>query len=187
MKLRGEWSVSLAWAAAAVAISVFLRGEHDAYTLAVARTRGFGDLAFGALCGALCVTPLARLLGPARWPGASRVRRALGLAACAAAVPHAVLALSSWPSSLLALWNEPSLRAGITSLLVLLLLALTSFPALVRRAGLRGWKELHRLAYVALACAVWHAVMQPYAAEAWILGLAAGCLGLGVLRLLPKR
>jgi sulfoxide reductase heme-binding subunit YedZ len=78
-------------------------------------------------------------------------------------------------------------RAGATAWLILLLLALTSFPALVKRIGLRGWKELHRLAYVALACAVWHALLQPYAAETWILGLAASCLGIGLLRVWPKR
>lgn len=187
MMLRRDRIVSLAWVAAAVAITVLLHGERDAYTLLVARTRGFGYLAFGALCAALCVTPLARALGAARWPSAARWRRALGLAACAGALVHALFALSSWPSSLATLWDEPSLRAGITALLILLLLALTSFPALVKRVGLRGWKELHRLAYLALACAVWHALLQPYAAEAWILGLAAGCVAVGVLRALPKR
>jgi sulfoxide reductase heme-binding subunit YedZ len=186
MNLRREWSVSLAWVAAALAIALLLRGDGDAYSLAVARTRGFGYLAFVALCCALCVTPIARVLG-ARWPGFARWRRALGLAACAGAAAHALLALSSWPSTLVALWNVASLRAGMTALLILVLLGLTSFPALVKRAGLRAWKELHRLAYVALACAVWHAILQPYAAEAWILGLAAGCVGVGVLRALPKR
>src|SRR5688572_1047102 len=116
MRAHKEWSVAVVWIMAALVILWFMRGDGHAYSNAVARARGFGYLGLVALCAALCVTPLQRVVGPA-WTSAVRWRRALGLAACAGGLVHFGFALASWPTAVSALWNYPALRAGMMALL----------------------------------------------------------------------
>lgn len=165
-----------------VAVALGVEGEADAYSDVVALVRGFGYLAFVLLSAALCVSPLCRLLG-AR---VSALRRALGLAAASGAALHAVAASSSSPLSLREQFADPHLRFGIGALAVLWMLALTSFPRLVRALRLRSWKQLHRLAYVAWCCAWLHALFSPYVWLPSLLGLAVVVLLIGLGRLWPR-
>jgi sulfoxide reductase heme-binding subunit YedZ len=167
-----------------VCAAALMQGDGHAYSGTVGLTRGIGYVALSALVLALCVTPLASVVR--RFTSPSRLRRAFGLAALACGVMHALFALGIVPGGIFAIWREPALRAGALSLLILSLIGLTSFPVVVRAVRLRHWKELHRLAYVALACTLWHALLQPYAPAFWLLALAAACALLLGLRLLPR-
>jgi sulfoxide reductase heme-binding subunit YedZ len=88
------------------------------------------------------------------------------------------------PFSLLFGW--PHLRAGLLALCVLVALLLSSFPSLVRLLGLRTWKELHRLAYVAALLVLQHVLLAPFAPRATVLLLFALAAGVGLLRWLPR-
>lgn len=117
--------------------------------------------------------------------GGARLRRALGLASTASASLHSVLGMYSSPLQLAEQVEDAHLRFGFGALLVLLLLALTSFPRLVQRLRLRSWKELHRLAYVAFPLALLHGLLGPYASTRALIGIGVVVAGVGLLRLWP--
>jgi methionine sulfoxide reductase heme-binding subunit len=174
--------VAALWAASSLALLLGPSGDADAYSAAVASTRALGYQAFVFLSAALCVSPLRRWL-----PHSTTLRRALGLASAGSALLHVAIAVATSTISLGEQLADPQLRFGIGSFAVLLLLAITSFPAAVRALGLRSWKELHRLAYVAWVCALLHGLLSPYAWLSALVGIAAPVLVLAWLRLLPKR
>ena len=148
--------------------------------------RGSAWCAIVALGLALCATPVGRVLvrlkrtTPAR---VTRVRRALGITTAALATLHGTLALftylrGSWMHLLDLAW----LRSGVIALVILVALWVTSYPIVVKRAKVRLWKPLHRLAYVAFALAVHHAMTSPFAPRAWVLSLAAVVAVVALLR-----
>jgi methionine sulfoxide reductase heme-binding subunit len=154
----------------------------------LARLGGYAALAL--LCAALCASPLARLLSRSKPELAARIagmRRALGIAAACAALGHALFAFTVLEISLPLAWSWPHLRMGLFSLGILCALLITSFPTLVRALRLRTWKELHRLAYLAFALAISHALLAPFAAPRALLAIFAGCVLFGLLRLVPRR
>ena len=156
------------------------RGEADAYSRALALTRACGWCALLALCGALCVTPLAKLLrvlGLRDVAALPAWRRSLGIAAGSCGLLHAAAALLWVPGTRETLWVAAQLRAGVAALLILTLLLATSFRPL-----LRSWKELHRLAYLAAAFAFVHTLLGPFAPLRSLLALAAFTLVFGLLR-----
>jgi len=55
--------------------------------------------------------------------------------------------------------KRPYITLGMTGLLLLLPLALTSTKGMMRRLGKR-WQKLHRLVYVIAVLAVWHFYWQ---------------------------
>lgn len=165
------------WLVGLAGIGVCVEGDGDAYSDGVARARAFGYAALVLLSASLCVSPLARWL-----PAGARLRRALGLLAACTALMHVELAIWSSPLSLAEQLADPTLRFGAGAFLVLVLLALTSFPRLVALLRLRSWKELHRLAYVAWCSALVHSLLAPYA---WLRGL--GVIAVLVLGLAPLR
>ncbi|MDQ3036777.1 MAG: ferric reductase-like transmembrane domain-containing protein [Myxococcota bacterium] len=147
---------------------------------AIFALRATGWLAALALLGALAATPLGRLR-----KSAVRARRPLGIAAAIVAIGHASIALATYVGEG---WAEtiPTvswLRSGALALALLVPLLLTSFPPLVRRLGVRLWKPLHRLAYVAGALVVHHLLLAPWAPRAWVLSLAIALLAAGIARL----
>ena len=182
---RIDIAVLCAWFVALVLVIFLAHGDGHAYSSRIASTRGLGYITLFALVLALSVTPAAVVVRRVTSP--SRLRRALGLAAVGGGWLHAVIALTMVPGGVASIWREPPLRAGLLALLILLLLGVTSFPALVRRLHLQHWKELHRLAYVALVCALWHAMLQPFAPALWLLALAGVCTIILALRLWPRR
>ena len=165
-----------------IAVAFIAKGDADAYSDAVAMVRGLGFLAFVALSAALCISPLRAWIHES-----AKLRRALGLSAASAAALHAFAAIMNSPLSLREQLADAHLRFGVGAFAVLFLLALTSFPSVVRWTRLRSWKELHRLAYVAWMCALLHALFSPYAFLNGLLVLAAGVLLVGLLRLWPHR
>ncbi len=130
----------------------------------------------------LVVSPMARRL---RYPGLIRLRRPLGLWCFAWASLH----FSAWLSLDLAFtWSligeeivkRTYLLLGFTVWLMLLALAVTSLPALVRRLGAR-WRTLHSLIYpaVVLACIhFWWSQKSGWIEPAIYLAVAVGLLWL---------
>lgn len=142
-----------------------------------------------ALSLSLAVSPIGRALERSGRVSRKRItalRRALGITTAALASTHATLALTTylreaWHHILAVSW----LRSGFVALVILLALWATSYPALVRRAKIKLWKPLHRLAYVAFALALHHALLSPLAPRLWLVVVGAVVLGLGVIRWLP--
>lgn len=116
-----------------------------------------GRTALYFLIASLAVTPLLRLTGI----GLLRFRRALGLLC----FTYAALHVLSWLSMDMGfLWRQmgrdivkrPYLLFGMVAFAVLFLLAGTSNDLSLRRLGVRGWRGLHRLVYVAGPLAALH-------------------------------
>lgn len=112
------------------------------------------------LCLTLAITPLRRYLGV----HLIAYRRALGLLAFWYALAHFAVYLlldRGLNLSIIAddLLRRPYLMLGMTALVLLAPLALTSNFWSIRRLG-RGWIRLHMLAYPALVAAVLHYVLS---------------------------
>jgi DMSO/TMAO reductase YedYZ heme-binding membrane subunit len=181
-------AVTLVWLAAILTVGVCARGDHDAYSRALALTRALGLVSFGFLALALCATPVMRLLHVLHkpMPQLRASRRALGLAAVGGGLLHAFSASLQSPLQLVAQYEQPALRWGMGALLMLCALGVTSFASVLRRLRLSTWKELHRLAYVAFACAAVHALLMPFAWTLGLLGVCAFVIVFGLLRALPR-
>lgn len=145
--------VPLAWLAADVALDRLGANPVEAV---LHRT---GDWALRLLLVTLAVTPLRRLTG---WQWPARLRRTLGLAAFAYAAVHAAtwLVLDRglvWEEVVADVLKRPYVTLGLSALVLLVPLALTSTRAMMRRLG-RNWQRLHRLVYPAAVLAVLHFV-----------------------------
>ena len=136
-------------------------------------TNETGIWALRFLCITLTLTPIRRVTG---WNGAIRFRRMMGLFAFFYGVAHLLifiafdrLASLGFPSLLAwqtfgtlsasiggEILKRPYITVGFTSWVCMLLLALTSPAAMVRRLGGKRWQALHRLVYVAAIAAVLH-------------------------------
>ena len=144
-------------------------------------TRSSGTWTLVLLLVALAVTPVRRLTG---WNWLARIRRMVGLFAFF----YACLHLSTyvwldqwfdWGAIVLDVIKRPFITAGMTAWLVLLILALTSTDAMVRRLG-RRWQRLHRLVYLAGGLAIlhftWHKAGKNLLTEPLIYGLVLAVL-----------
>ncbi len=116
-----------------------------------------GDTAIAVLTAGLAVSPVVMLTG---WRKLSRLARPLGLYAFGYAFAHFLIFIGlDFGFSGPLLWQElrekPFILLGLSALLILGALALTSFRGWMRRLG-KNWKRLHRLVYVAGVLAVIH-------------------------------
>lgn len=105
----------------------------------------------------LACTPLNRLF---KLPMIGRLRKPLGLyAALYAALHFATFAIWDYGLQFDLIWNEildkPFIIIGVAALVILIVLAATSFRFWQRKLG-KGWVRLHRLTYVAGALVVVH-------------------------------
>ncbi|MBM3221234.1 MAG: sulfoxide reductase heme-binding subunit YedZ [Candidatus Rokubacteria bacterium] len=121
-------------------------------------TDTLGDWTLRMLLASLAVTPLRLLTGQA-W--LVTLRRLLGLFAFAYAVMHfsvwVVLDFFfDWPLMAADIVKRPYITVGMTALVLLTPLALTSTAGMVKRLGARAWRRLHRLVYVAAILGVLH-------------------------------
>lgn len=118
-------------------------------------------------------------------------RRLAGLGSAGTALVHALLALTllappSATEALAIVSAVPYLRHGALALALLAPLAITSFPKLNARLGLRTWNVLHRAVYVIAALAALHVLAGP-SADPRLSVAVAGSLGLLLLaRLVPR-
>lgn len=120
-------------------------------------TQRMGQAAILLLMASLACTPVFILTG---WRPANAFRRPLGLYAAFYAAAHFILfAGVDYGFSLELLSREVAEKryiiVGLAALLILLVLAVTSFRWWKARLGKR-WKGLHRLAYLAALLAVFH-------------------------------
>jgi sulfoxide reductase heme-binding subunit YedZ len=127
----------------------------------VLHTTGLLALIFLALT--LSVTPLRKLTG---WNYLSHFRRMLGLFAFFYALCHFTTYFFFYhrPSLVLLLQDiakRPFILLGITALLAMLPLAVTSTNRMIKRLGAARWKKLHQLVYLAAVAGVWHYYMFP--------------------------
>jgi methionine sulfoxide reductase heme-binding subunit len=117
-----------------------------------------GSAAIILLLLSLAVTPVQTVTG---WRQVSTVRKSLGLYAFGYAVLHMLVFVGldygfSLRFILLdGLPSKPYILVGLSALLILLPLALTSTKGAMKRLG-RNWKRLHRWVYAAGVLAVIH-------------------------------
>lgn len=116
-----------------------------------------GRTALYFLIASLAVTPLLRIAGISLM----KFRRALGLLC----FTYAGLHLLSWVTMDMAfLWSQmvkdvlkrPYLLFGMSALLLLLPLAITSNNLSIRRMGGQAWRKLHKLVYIAAPLVALH-------------------------------
>ncbi len=162
---------SLALVKAFVALACFMP-----LLILVARIAGFGGLGanpiqevlhtlgktgLNLLLLTLTITPLRRLTG-LNW--LVTLRRTLGLSVFGYILLHAVTYVVldqglAWSSLLVDVTRRPYITVGVTALLLLVPLAVTSTNAMQRRLGKR-WVKLHRSVYVIAILGVVHFFWQ---------------------------
>lgn len=136
----------------------------------------FGLLSVVLVYIAILLTPLSKLFDKTR-PWLSRLlfaRRAIGVSAAYFALLHTLIALFGQlggPGGL-ALLPGLFLSAvvmGIVALVILLLMAATSFDAVIKVMTFRRWKWLHRFVYLAGGLIIVHIwLIGSHARQPWI-------------------
>jgi sulfoxide reductase heme-binding subunit YedZ len=106
----------------------------------------------------LAITPLRKLTG---WAELARLRRQFGLFVYFYAALHFTAWLGlvngfSLDMALRDIAKHPFVLAGMTALLLMTPLALTSTNGMIKRLGAKRWQRLHRLVYVVGVVAVFH-------------------------------
>lgn len=165
----------LVWAAASNQL-----GANPAQAL----ERALGSWTLRFLCLVLAVTPLRILTGT---PQLARYRRMLGLFVYFYGVLH--LLAYAWFDMGLGLADivhdipkRPFILVGTLAMLLLTLLAVTSFNRAIQWLGAARWRMLHRAVYVVAALAVLHffwmrAAKHDFAEVAWYAAVLALLLG----------
>lgn len=129
-------------------------GPNPAETL----IRSSGDWTLRALCLALAVTPLRVMTGT---PALARFRRMLGLFVYFYAVLH-LMAYAwldmgfDWPEIVYDIGKRPFILVGTLAIVLLTLLAATSFNRAIRWLGAKRWQALHRIVYAVAGLALLH-------------------------------
>jgi len=120
-----------------------------------------GNLGMIFLILSLSCTPINKIF---KLPAVGRLRKPLGLFAALYAFLHfAAFAIWDYQLNLGLIWNEiktkPFILFGAIALVILLILAATSFKSLQRKMG-KTWVWLHRLVYVAGVLVVVHYLLS---------------------------
>jgi sulfoxide reductase heme-binding subunit YedZ len=121
-------------------------------------THATGEWTLRLLLVGLAITPLRCLTG-LDW--LVRLRRMLGLYAFFYGGLHLVTYVwldqfFDWSGILHDIAKRPFITVGFAAIVVMLLLAATSFNAAMRALGGKRWQALHRLVYAAAICGVLH-------------------------------
>jgi len=120
-----------------------------------------GNLGMIFLILSLACTPINKIF---KLPAVGRLRKPLGLFAALYAFLHfAAFAIWDYQLNLPLIWNEirtkPFIIFGAIALVILLILAATSFKSLQRKMG-KTWVWLHRLVYVSGVLVVVHYLLS---------------------------
>ena len=153
-------------------------GANPAETL----IRATGDWTLRGLCLTLAVTPLRVQLG---WPELLRFRRLLGLLTFAYGSLHLLgyawfdMGLD-WADIVRDIPKRPFVLVGALALLLMTLMALTSWNGAIRRLGARRWQALHRSVYAVAVLAIlhfwWMRAGKHNFNEVWVYGLILAAL-----------
>jgi sulfoxide reductase heme-binding subunit YedZ len=141
------------------------------------------------LIASLACSPLKAIFG---WTWPIRVRKTLGLTAFLYAALHVLTYVGldqivDWKSILSDVTERKFIAVGFLAFLLLIPLAVTSTSGMLKRLGLKRWKRLHRLTYVAAVLGVVHFVWR-VKIDLTEPSLYGGVLALLLaLRLLPER
>jgi len=158
--LRPQAKAVLACLCALPVLWLFLAAFQDRLgpNPAEALIRGTGDWTLRALCLVLAVTPLRVIT---RTPALARFRRLLGLNVFVYAMLH--LLCYAWLDMGLEVADiakdiakRPFILVGFAAMVLLLLLAATSFQRAQRWLGAKRWQALHRAVYAVAVLAVLH-------------------------------
>ncbi len=128
-------------------------------------TRVYALSAITCLYLALLATPLTRIFTFLPYRGLYiKARRAIGVSACYFALLHGSIAffLQLGGFSSLSLLSDRYLLAislSFTALVILILMASTSFDVMVQKLGFKSWKILHRLVYLAATLILIHVLL----------------------------
>lgn len=133
-----------------------------------ALTHVTGEWSLRLLILTLMITPLRWITG---WNGLIRVRRMIGLFAFFYALVHAGiwlvldqdLSVSAIATDII---KRKYIFVGFASFIIMLVLAVTSPAAMVRKLGGRVWQKLHRWVYVAAIGAALHFIWSAKAEHA---------------------
>lgn len=160
-------------------------GANPAETL----IRATGDWTLRLLCLTLAITPLRVQLG---WPELARFRRLLGLLtfgyACLHLLGYAWFDMGlAWTEIVRDIPKRPFVLVGSLALLLLMLMAATSWNGAIRRLGARRWQTLHRSIYAVAVLAIlhfwWMRAGKNDLNEVWVYGLIlAGLMGWRIWR-----
>ncbi|MGE7468899.1 sulfite oxidase heme-binding subunit YedZ [Bosea sp. NPDC003192] len=120
-----------------------------------------GTWALRILVITLAVTPLRRILD---WNKLIGIRRMLGLSAMAYALGHLALycidLAFDWGLILSEIVKRFYLVVGITALIGLVVLGVTSTDGMIRRLGSGRWQRLHNVVYVIACLGLFHFALQ---------------------------
>jgi sulfoxide reductase heme-binding subunit YedZ len=121
-------------------------------------TNWLGDWTLRILLASLAATPLRVLF---RWSWPVTLRRLLGLFALFYATLHFSVWLVldhffAWREMGADIVKRPYITVGMTALVLMIPLGVTSTAGAIRRLGGARWQWLHRLVYVIGVCAVLH-------------------------------
>lgn len=124
----------------------------------------FGLLALLYWYIALVLSPLSYLIGKERMQGILFSRRAIGVSAAYFALLHSGVAVWGQLGGIKELAYLPSLfqwslTFGAIGLLILLVMAATSFDSIIKKMTFRRWKVLHRLGYIGGILVILHVWM----------------------------
>ncbi len=116
-----------------------------------------GQIAISLLLLSLACSPIRRLF---RWQIMRRLRKIFGLYAAFYAFLHfATFAIWDYGLDLPLIWSEiqekPFILLGLAALIILLVLAATSFRYWQKKLG-KNWRTLHRLVYLAAILVLVH-------------------------------
>lgn len=135
----------------------------------------YGFIAVAFLYVALVISPLQKIIGTPGWmKNVLFARRAIGVSAAYFALLHAAVALWGQIGGLEGLTLLPerftwALAFGFAALVVLLLMAATSFDKAVKFMTYRKWKWLHRFVYAGGILIILHVWMiGTHAAYFWV-------------------
>ena len=161
-----------------------------------------GWISYETLTGRIGVDPVRGIewslgLWALRWIGLNliRFRRQIGLVAFGLVLLHFASWLTidmglRWGQILADLYKRWYILIGMSALILLLPLALTSNAAAIRLLGSQAWSRLHKLVYPAAILAVLHYSMvgKVYTTEMLTYAaILAGLLGWRLVKLGPKR
>ncbi|MCJ7694406.1 MAG: ferric reductase-like transmembrane domain-containing protein [Anaerolineaceae bacterium] len=120
-------------------------------------THWTGRIALTLLLLSLTVTPIKRIFD---FTAINKVRRPLGLYAFLYASIHLGIFIAldygfDWDSILQSILQNRFILIGSIALIILLILAITSYKPLINKLG-RGWKWIHRAVYLAAILILLH-------------------------------
>ncbi|MFW5714272.1 MAG: sulfite oxidase heme-binding subunit YedZ [Brevefilum sp.] len=188
-----QWIVHIAgWLPIIVLFAAYLT-DYLGFNPIESVLRWTGRLAFIFLLLSLTCTPAHKIFAH---PSIYRLRKPLGLySALYAGLHFAVFAIWDYRLDFSLIWheirNKPFIIFGLIALVILLVLAATSFNTLRRKLG-KTWNWLHRLVYAAVILSLIHYLLAIKGDLSSLQGayapplIAAGILILLILLRIPK-